>query len=120
MSIKTNYRHTLVASYFGYVVQSIINNFAPLLFVTFQNSFGFTYSEVSSLIFINFAVQLAVDLISTKAVDKIGYRKCTVAAHIFASSGLFLLGVLPFAMQPFFGVVISIIIYVLNAIPTNL
>lgn len=115
MSIKTNYRHTLVASYFGYVVQSIINNFAPLLFVTFQNSFGFTYSEVSSLIFINFAVQLAVDLISTKAVDKIGYRKCTVAAHIFASSGLFLLGVLPFAMQPFFGVVISIIIYAVGS-----
>lgn len=111
MNIKNNYKHTLTASYFGYVVQSIINNFAPLLFVTFQNTFGFTYRQISSLIFINFGLQLVVDLIATKAVDKIGYRKCTVAAHVFASAGLFLLGVLPFCMNPFFAVVISIMIY---------
>lgn len=115
MSIKTNYRHTLTSSYFGYVVQSIINNFAPLLFVTFQESFGFSYRQISSLIFINFGLQLVVDLIATKAVDKIGYRKCTVAAHIFASLGLFLLGVLPFYINPFSGVAVSIIIYAVGS-----
>lgn len=115
MSIKTNYSHTLIASYFGYVVQSIINNFAPLLFVTFQGSFGFSYRQISSLIFINFGLQLVVDLVATKAVDKIGYRRCTVAAHFFASSGLFLLGVLPFCMTPFSGVIISIIIYAIGS-----
>lgn len=111
MSVKNNYKHTLAASYFGYVIQSIINNFAPLLFVTFQNTFGFTYKQISSLIFINFALQLVIDFISAKAVDKIGYRKCTVAAHIFASVGLFLLGVLPFHINPFAGVIISVVIY---------
>lgn len=111
MSVKNNYKHTLAASYFGYVIQSIINNFAPLLFVTFQNTFGFTYKQISSLIFINFALQLVIDFISAKAVDKIGYRKCTVAAHIFASVGLFLLGVLPFYINPFVGVIISVVIY---------
>lgn len=115
MSIKTNYKHTLTASYFGYVVQSIINNFAPLLFVTFQNTFDFSYRQISSLIFINFSLQLVVDLIAAKTVDKIGYRKCTIAAHIFASAGLFLLGVLPFCMKPFFGVVISIMIYAVGS-----
>ena len=115
MSIKTNYKHTLTASYFGYVVQSIINNFAPLLFVTFQNTFDFSYRQISSLIFINFSLQLVVDLVAAKTVDKIGYRKCTVAAHIFASAGLFLLGVLPFCMKPFFGVVISIMIYAVGS-----
>lgn len=115
MNIKSNYKHTLAASYFGYVVQSIINNFAPLLFVTFQSGFGFSYTQISSLIFINFGLQLVVDLIATKAVDKIGYRKCTVAAHAFASAGLFLLGVLPFCMKPFLGVVLSIIIYAIGS-----
>lgn len=115
MTVKTNYKHTIASSYFGYVVQSIINNFAPLLFVTFQGSFGFSYRQISSLIFINFGLQLVVDLIATKAVDKIGYRKCTVAAHVFASAGLFLLGVLPFLINPFLGVVASIVIYAVGS-----
>jgi hypothetical protein len=33
------YRHTLMASYLGYVSQAIVNNLAPLLFLTFQHRF---------------------------------------------------------------------------------
>lgn len=115
MSIRKNYKHTIVASYFGYVVQAIINNFAPLLFVTFQDTFFFSYNQISALIFINFALQLVIDLLSTKVVDKIGYKKCTVAAHIFASLGLFMLGVLPFCIEPFLGVVISVVVYAMGS-----
>lgn len=112
MNIRTNYKHTLFASYAGYFVQAIINNFAPLLFLTFQNSFGFSYKQISSLIFINFIVQLFVDLASAGFIDKIGYRKCTVAAHFFAAAGLVLLAVLPYVFSnAFAGVVVAIIIY---------
>lgn len=116
MSIKTSFKHTIFASYAGYFVQAIINNFVPLLFLTFQNSFGFSYSQISSLIFINFAVQLAVDFLSTYFVDRIGYRKSIVAAHFFAAAGLCLLSVLPYAMNnAFAGVIISIVVYALGS-----
>lgn len=116
MSIRTNYKHTLFSSYAGYFVQAIINNFAPLLFLTFQNSFGLSYKRISLLIFINFAVQLLVDLLSTYFVDKIGYRKCIVTAHFLAAAGLILLGILPFLFSnAYFGIILSIIIYALGS-----
>ncbi|MGN1195021.1 MAG: MFS transporter [Acutalibacteraceae bacterium] len=112
MNIRNNFKHTLFASYIGYFVQAIVNNFVPLLFLTMQNSFGFSYRKISLLIMINFTVQLFIDLLSAGFVDKIGYRKSIVAAHFFAAAGLCCLGVLPFLLpDPYVGVVISIIIY---------
>ena len=37
--MKKSYKSTMCACFTGYIVQAIINNFAPLLFVTFQNIF---------------------------------------------------------------------------------
>lgn len=34
---KISYRSTVAASFVGYVVQAIVNCFAPLLYVTFGN-----------------------------------------------------------------------------------
>lgn len=112
MSIRTNFKHTIFASYTGYFVQAIINNLAPLLYLTFQNSFGFSYRQISLLIVINFVVQIFIDLCSAGFIDKIGYQKCIVAAHFFAAVGLVCLGNLPFVFSnTYLSVVISIIIY---------
>ena len=32
-SVLKSYRHTLYASYLGYITQAIVNNFVPLLFM---------------------------------------------------------------------------------------
>lgn len=111
MSLRNNYKHTFFASYAGYFVQAIINNFIPLLFLTFQRSFGFSYDEISLLIVINFGVQLCVDFISAYFIDRVGYRKSIVAAHIFAFTGLMGLGIFPFIMPAYAGVILSIVIY---------
>ena len=47
MSLSSSYNCTLKASYAGYVVQAIVNNFAPLLFLTFQDTFGIKASPAS-------------------------------------------------------------------------
>lgn len=88
-------RHTVAACYFGYITQAIVNNFAPLLFVTFQTTFDVSLTLLGMLITVNFGVQLCVDLLSAKIVDKLGYRPCMVAAHLFVSAGLLLLAFLP-------------------------
>ncbi len=111
MAIRNNFKHTFYASYGGYFVQAIINNFLPLLFLTFQRDFSLPYDKISLLIVINFGFQLVVDYFSAYFIDKIGYRKCTIAAHILAAVGLCSLSVLPYIMPPFVGIVISIIIY---------
>ena len=115
MSLRNNYKHTFYASYAGYFVQSIINNFIPLLFLTFQNSFNLSYDKISLLIVINFGVQLCVDFLSAYFIDKIGYRISVIAAHIFATLGLAGLSIFPFIMNPYSGIILSIVIYAIGS-----
>ena len=110
-----NYRHTFFACYTGYFVQAIINNFLPLLFLTFQKSFSLSYEKISLLIAVNFGVQLFVDLISTTFADRLGYRKCVLGAHFFAFLGLTLLGVLPFVLDAYTGIIISVTVYAIGS-----
>lgn len=115
MSVLKNYKHTFFACYAGYFVQSIINNFLPLLFLTIQNSFNLSYDKISLLIVVNFGVQLFVDLVSTAFVDRLGYGKCVLAAHAFAFLGLAGLGILPFVMKPYAGIILSITVYAIGS-----
>ena len=96
----------------SYIVQAIVNNFVPLLFVTFQESYGIPLSEITMLITVNFAVQLVIDLLSAWFIDKIGYRASVLAAHICSAVGLILLTVLPSVMSsPFAGLLVAVVIY---------
>ncbi len=115
MSLRNNYRFTFYACYAGYFVQAIINNFLPLLFLTFQESFGLSYDKISLLIVINFGVQLFIDLASTAFIDKLGYKSSAVLAHIFAFTGLSGLSVFPFIFEPYTGIILSVIIYAIGS-----
>lgn len=86
--IKNSYEHTIYASYLGYITQAIVNNLAPLLFLTFSAEFQLTLDKITLITTVNFAVQLFVDLLSAKVVDRIGYRVSIVAAHVMAVIGL--------------------------------
>ena len=93
--MKTNYNKTLQACFVGYVVQAIVNNFVPLLFLTFQSSYGISLQKITLLVTFNFGIQLLVDLASIGFVDRIGYRASMVIAHGMAAAGLILLMILP-------------------------
>ena len=48
--MKPAYRRTMTACFLGYIVQAIVNNFAPLLFVMFQQDYGIPLSKITLLI----------------------------------------------------------------------
>ncbi len=108
------YRTTLVSCFVAYIVQAVVNNFVPLLFVTFQSEFGIPLSQITLLITVNFAVQLTVDLLSARFVDVIGYRASIVAAHILTAVGLVLLTVLPQSVDPFTGILAAVVVYAIG------
>lgn len=95
MSIRNNYKHTIYACYIGYITQAIVNNFVPLLFLTFHNSYGISLERIGLLVTVNFGTQLLIDLLSAKFADRLGYRRLIVAAHLFAAAGLIGLAILP-------------------------
>lgn len=112
MKIKHNFKHTLYASYIGYVTQAIVNNFVPLLFLTFQSVYSLSLAKLTSLVTVNFLIQLTVDLLCAKFVDKIGYRPAIVAAHLFAAGGLAGLSVFPELFgDPYAGLLLAVSVY---------
>ena len=110
--MKNKFQRTMNACFIAYVVQAIINNFVPLLFLRFQEGYGIPLSKITLLVTVNFGIQLAVDLASAGFVDKIGYRASMLIAHICAAAGLLSLTVLPEAFSdPFIGLLLSVILY---------
>lgn len=110
--MKNDYNKTIFACFIGYIVQAIINNFVPLLFVTFQSTYDIPLSKITMLITINFLIQLGVDILSAGFVDKIGYRASLIIAHVLSLCGLVLLTVLPeFCQDAFVGILISVAVY---------
>lgn len=113
--LKNQYNKTVTACFVGYIVQAVVNNFVPLLFLTFQRTYGIPLSKITMLVTVNFGVQLLVDILSVKLVDRAGYRASMIAAHVFAAAGLVLLTVLPEMLtSPFAGILFSVIIYAIG------
>ncbi len=110
--MKLQYKHTIYACFIGYIVQAIINNFVPLLFLTFQSQYGISLQRIALLTGLNFGIQLLVDLLSAGFADRIGYRSCVLCAHVFAAAGLIGLTVLPeIFTDPYIGICLSVTVY---------
>lgn len=113
--IKDNDNATIVACYIGYITQAIVNNFVPLLFVTFQKQFGIALDKIGLLISVNFGVQLLVDLLAAGLVEKVGERKTMITAHLCSGTGLLLLAFLPWLFPvPYIGLLIGIVCYAIG------
>ncbi len=113
--MKTDYKITLHASFIAYIVQAIVNNFIPLLFVMFQTNYNIPLYKITFLITINFIVQLVIDICSTGFADKIGYKASVIIAHICSTAGLILLTILPDIMSDAYaGIVISVVVYAIG------
>ena len=112
---RTNFQHTMAACYLGYITQAIANNFAPLLFLTFQSEFGIPLSQIAALSSINFGIQLVVDFLSARFVDRIGYRACMVGAHVCNTIGIAGLAFFPsLTPDPFVGLLIAVFFYAIG------
>lgn len=110
--MKADYKKTVNACFIGYIVQAVVNNFVPLLFLTFQSQYGIPLSKITFLITFNFSIQLVIDLLAAKFVDKIGYRASALLAHASAALGLCMLAFLPeLTKDPFIGILISVVVY---------
>ncbi len=113
--MKTSYEHTIYASYVGYITQAVVNNFTPLLFLTLTATYGFSLQKITLLTTVNFFVQLLVDLLSVRVVDRVGYRPAIVAAHIFAAIGVAGLALFPHIFSdPYVGILVSVILYAIG------
>ena len=102
-------RHTVRASYIGYLTQAITINFAPLLFVTFSESYGIGLGKIGLLIGVSFLIQLICDGLAAKFSSRVNTRAAVIAAHICAVLGMTGFAYLPELLpDPYIGLMISV------------
>lgn len=115
--VKTkNYKKTLIACYLGFITQAISANYAPLLFLTFKDTYKISFEMIALVPMIFYLTQLFVDLVAVKFADIIGYRTCVVASQVVSAVGLILMAFLPDMMpNPFVGILISVVLYAVGS-----
>ena len=105
---KASYKNTKVACYLGYVTQAISINLLPLLYVTFQQEFAVSLSQLGFLVTVLFVIQIAVDLLAARYGRYLPYRSGSVIAFSFAAIGLALMCLLPSMLtDPYVGVLLA-------------
>lgn len=115
MSIRKDYKHTLAAGYISSITQAVINNFTPLLFVTFQEEWGITLGQLAVLATYNFVIQLFTDFIAPYVAEKTSVRAAMSFAHYITAAGFIALGILPYMMDNhYIGIMIASTFYAIG------
>ena len=86
--MNISYKKTKFACFMTILVQGVINNLSPLLFIIFSSELGLSFVQLSLLITLNFTLQIAVDFLSSFISGRLGYRTCIVMANILAATGI--------------------------------
>ena len=111
-----DYRKTLTACYLGFITQAISANFAPLLFLTFQRSYGIPLGKIALISTVFYFTQLIVGIACAGFVDKIGYRRSVVLSEITSAVGLAGLAVVPeLTGNPFAGIILCAVVYAIGS-----
>ncbi len=101
---------TKKACYIGYVIQAVVCNLLPLLFVVFNaEPYNISLEKLGRLILVNFTAQLIIDFLAIYIVQIFGVKPSVVFAQGCAAFGFVLLGVLPRIMDPYIAITVSVI-----------
>ncbi len=114
--MHNKYTFTKLAGFVGFVVQAVVNNFLPILFVALQDNYKFNYEQLARLIFINFASQMVVDFLTPQITKRIGYKRTAFLSQMTASLGLIFMAVLPkISPYKYSSIIVAIVIYAVGS-----
>ena len=114
---KTEFKKTKFACYASYFTMSSVFCVPPMLFVTFRESYGISYTLLGTLVLINFFTQLSVDLIFTFFSRYFSIPKTVRTMPLLTALGLVLYAVIPqvFPQFAYGGLVIGTVLFSVSA-----
>lgn len=115
--MNSNYRRTKFACYAAYFTMSSIFCVPPLLFVTFHETYGVSYTLLGTLVLTNFFTQLGIDLIFTFFSRFFNAKKIVRIMPLITSVGLFLYALIPtlFPQMAYWGFLLGTVIFSVSA-----
>ena len=110
-STNRRYKLTRFCCYMCFIIQAIIVNFPPILFLHFSQSYSIPLAKITLLVIINFTCQFTLDMLSAIFAKHINYKVMVVAANVLSAVGLASYAILPELLpDPYVGLIISTLI----------
>lgn len=108
-----NYKRTKHTCYFSYLSMASVFSLPPMLFVTFHEMYGISYTILGTLMLVNFCTQLIIDLIFTFFSEKFNIKFTVRIMPLITSLGLFIFAAVPlfFPQKAVFGLVLGTVIF---------
>ncbi len=110
---QPNYKKTKFACYFTYLAMSSVFSLPPLLFATFKEMYGISYTLLGTLILVNFCTQLSIDLIFSFFSKYFNIHKTIRIMPLVTASGLCVYALIPmlFPQYAYIGLVVGTLIF---------
>ncbi len=111
--MNLNYKKTKYACYYTYLAMSSIFSLPPILFMTFREMYGISYTLLGTLVLVNFCTQLSVDLVFSFFTKYFNPHKVVKVMPLLTSLGLvvYALGPTMFPQNAYTGLLIGTVIF---------
>ncbi len=112
-----SYKRTKLACHAAYFTMSSVFSLPPLLFVTFRELYGISYTLLGTLVLTNFVTQLSIDLIFTAFTKYFNIKKVVRTMPLITCLGLLLYAGAPilFPEHTYAGLLIGTVIFSIAA-----
>lgn len=110
---QPNYTRTKRACYFAYVAAASVFCLPPMLFVTFQETYGIPYTLLGTLVAVNFCTQLGIDLIFSFFSKYFNIKLTVRLMPLLTSLGLAVYALVPmlFPQHAYAGLLVGTVIF---------
>lgn len=110
---QPNYKHTKYTCFYTYLAMSSVFSLPPLLFLTFREQYGVSYTLLGTLVLVNFCTQLLVDLLFTFFTKYFNIKKMVRLMPLLTSVGLMTYALFP-ALVPqhaYLGLLVGTVVF---------
>ncbi len=107
-----NYKLTKYTCYYTYISMASIFGLPPLLFVTFKEMYGISYTLLGTLVLINFCTQLVIDLIFSFFTKYFNIHKTVKLMPLMTAIGMLVYAIIPmlYPVHAYLGIVLGTVI----------
>lgn len=114
---EPNYKLTKFSCYFVYIAMASVFSLPPLLFATFKEMYGISYTLLGTLVVVNFLTQLGVDLIFSFWSKHFNIHQAIRTMPLFTTCGMCIYALVPifFPQYAYLGFVVGTFIFSVSA-----
>lgn len=113
----TSFKRTKLACHSAYLSAASVFTLPPLLFATFHDTYGISYTLLGTLVLVNFCTQLIIDLIFSFFSKHFNIKATVCIMPVLTTIGLLTYALIPniFPQYAYLGLVLGTVIFSMSA-----